>query len=457
MKKTNLLKLTVLSSIVIFFATWKFNYQFFSFKLFQLAIDKGASLLFVKGVHIFGNPEAKEIGGKKAPTRSQVKMIYFLAQTITHLTRTAAYADKLKGPTAEKLAKMPTGFAPVCFGHFHMTPDNQGGVYAVGEWKANILSHPEALQSHSLIHYKSDGSSANILKLDEMSGVRLIASFGMGLDSNNNLYIGGAYASREGRIQEKSMLVVRIVDFPNIKKFQPYVGTTSDFPINLLDFCSEIPELCKGEKKLSYAELTHLSMDAKDNLYLGFKSPNPSLSKEGYLQITLVKIEPSKKVACVGSFPICRIDPKTHQCIAEHNLGYYEFGIPMIDIDFSLAVDRSGNIFIHNRNVLFQFESTPYGYSPVKIVQRMKDFSNQRTITSSPEGSIFTLRKEEKAIWKMLPDFSWEFVLDLPHDSDDKLRPEQQPYFESIQEIAFDRAERLFIFDSGKDAITVYK
>jgi hypothetical protein len=41
----------------------------------------------------------------------------------------------------------------------------------------------------------------------------------------------------------------------------------------------------------------------------------------------------------------------------------------MIDIDLSLAIDGSGNIFIHNRDALFQFEKTPHGYGLANSLQ----------------------------------------------------------------------------------------
>jgi hypothetical protein len=92
---------------------------------------------------------------------------------------------------------------------------------------------------------------------------------------------------------------------------------TSDFPINLLDFCSEIPELCKGEK-IDSSNLIHMSMNEKDNLYLGFQWPKPFTLLEGYVQITLVTIEPSGSIVRVGNFPILSLGPKTNRLVAEN-------------------------------------------------------------------------------------------------------------------------------------------
>jgi hypothetical protein len=453
----NVVKLIFVLSMVFAFGVYKFLLQPFLLGSFRSATNFPAASLLVPKVEITSiQNKVEKIVDTKALMNKQGKMSYLLAQTITHLRRMPTYAANLKGPIAWQLTQMPTGNAPVCFRHFFMTPDNQGGVYVVGEWRDNILSSPGGRMSYSLIHYKANGTSDNILDLKDSPGFPEDVLYGIGLSSNSNLYMGRRTWSKDEGVDEIQMVVARIVDFPNSKKLEPYVGLNSDFQINLLDFCSEIPELCNSGK-LSYSDLAHLSMDAKDNLYLAFQWPKPTILVDGYAQVTLLKITPSEKVVRVGSFPIFSIDPQTNRFIALHSLRYGSLDTVTVHVEFSLAVDQSDNIFIHHENVLFQFESTPQGYGPVKVVTMLDKAYSQRSIAFHPEGGIVALKNQEYSIWQMLPGFAWKLFLGLPHESVLQLGTAQQTRFQSPWEIVCDRAGRLFVFDNGSDAIVVYK
>jgi hypothetical protein len=87
----------------------------------------------------------------------------------------------------------------------------------------------------------------------------------------------------------------------------------------------------------------------------------------------------------------------------------------------------------------------------------MAGFSNQRSIAPSPDGSILALSRHE--VWQMMPDFSWERrLLGLPHHLGFPLGlAGQLNSLEWAEEIVYDRAGRLFIFDRGNDAIIVDK
>jgi hypothetical protein len=454
MKKFHVVKLTFLFSIVVAFAAWEFITESLPLKIFQPTTYPVIPLLLSKIQKTSIDKETKKMEEKRVGT-SQLKMSHLLAQTITQLSRLPSWADELTGPIAGQLARMPTGFAPVCVDHFFITPDNQGGLYVIGEWKANILSSPGGLMTYSLIHYKANGTNYNILNLDKPAGIFNFILSGMGLDGKNNLYLASINCLKKSR-SELPVSVVRIANFPHDTKLQPFVGTTSDFAINLLDFCSEIPELCKGEK-IGFSHLNHLSVDAKDNLYLGFNWPNPHPQLDGYFQVTLVKIEPSEKVVRVGNFPMFSIDPKTNRRIAQGTISDLDHQPVIGKIEFSLAVDQFDNIFIHSENVLFQFESTSSGYGPVKVVQTMNSTAKTRSIAASPGGSMASLDRQEQAVWQMSPNFDWKLLLGLPHDLDYQLGTGQQTRLKRAEEIVYDQAGRLFIFDGGNDAIIVYK
>ncbi len=442
---------------VVAFATWKFVFQRFSLKLFRSPSNFITTSLSSSPVKTNNDDQKmREIIEKVVGTGLPAKMSYLLSQTITVLTRHIGYTDKLEGLTrAQKLALMPTGNAPVCFDHFLMTPDNQGGVYIIGEWRSTLMSAP-GRESFSLIHYKANGTNEHILDLKETTSFVGGGLYGMALNSSNNLYIGRWTWSKDEAFDRIEMLVGRIVDFPNNKKLEPYLGLTSDFRINLLDFCSEVPELCKGGKLSTY-DLFHLSVDAKDNLYLAFMWPKPTVLVDGYPQVTVLKITPSEKVVRVGSFPHLSIDPKTNRFIALHSVDRVTREVAVAHDECSLAVDQSDNVFIHNENVLFQFESTPQGYGPVKIVAMLNKEYCQRSIAFHPEGGIVALKSQEYSIWQMAPGFIWELFLGLPHEPVFQLGTAQQTRFKNPREMAYDRAGRLFVFDSGSDAIVVYK
>jgi hypothetical protein len=332
-----------------------------------------------------------------------------------------------------------------------MTPDNQGGVLmrAAGLNDATRKVYYDA--DSSVIHYKADGS-ISVVFTDNPEVFRMNHNV-LGLDSKNNLYISGFGELRRNNPRSSDTPVGRIVDFTKNQKVEPYVGMTSEFRINLLDHCSEFTELCQGEK-ITPNHFNHLSVDAKDNIYLGFMWPRPDSFLDGYLQVTLIKIDASEKVERVGNFPILQIDQETNRWMPV--LGQYDI-YPLPYIQFSLAVDRFGSVFIHGQNTLLQFEKLKQGYAPVTVLSMMKGKSNLRSMAASPDGSIYTLVREQQAVWKMASHFGWDLLLGHPHQLGHQLGTGEQTRLRGAEEIACDNQGRVFVWDPKNQAIIVYK
>jgi hypothetical protein len=338
-----------------------------------------------------------------------------------------------------------------CSYHNLMTPDNQGGVLmrVAGLNDARHVVHCDA--DSSVIHYKADGS-VSVVFSDNCEAFSMNHSM-LGLDSKNNLYISGFGKSRTNDSRSVDTPVGRIVDFTKSHKVEPYIGMTSEFHINLLDHCSEFPELCQGEK-ITLLHLNHLSVDANDNIYLGFTWPRDDCFLDGYLQVTLIKIDASENVERVGNFPILQIDQKTNRWMRS----WSQFAIyPLLNVGFSLAVDVLGNVFIHVHNTLLQFEKFKQGYGPVTVLSAMKGESNLRSIAASPDRSIYTLVREEQAVWKMASHFGWDLLLGRPYELGYQLGTGEQTRLKGAAEIVCDNQGRVFVWDPKNQAIIGFK
>jgi hypothetical protein len=434
-------KLMVVLAIFIGFTALGFIYLPFSLPLFQTVTDPNDYSSLASPVIIYSGSKANRIGDKGALARSQNKMSYLLSRTIPIVP---ALGWRMEGKD--------TGEPRFCYDHSLMTADNSGGVYMVARGVNYNGCCPEDTPS-SILQYKADGTVRVALAYDK-AGFEAIP-ISIDLDSKNTLYVPGIDRSRKKRSEALWMPVARIVDFPNNQKVEPYVGMTSEFAINLLEHCSEIPELCRGDK-IDFGELLHLSVDAKDNLYLGFVWPRPTSFSDGYVQVTLLKIDPSKKVIRIGKFPLLSIDPQTNRGFSVY-VRDSSYDRLMIPLNFSLAIDRFDNIFIHSHNVLLQFEKKGVGYEVVKVLRRMNDESSARSMASSPHGSLFALGSQEQVVWEILPNLNWLLLLGLPHQFGYQLGAGEQTRFKGAQEIVCDRQGRLFIFDNQNQVIIVYK
>jgi hypothetical protein len=233
----------------------------------------------------------------------------------------------------------------------------------------------------------------------------------------------------------------------------------SHFKINLLEHCSKFPELCQ-RKQIVFNSLCHVSVDANDNLYLGLGLPEPyclyknHVLYNNHVQVMLLKIETSQKVVHIGNFPRLRIDPRTNTPvnIPDPSDAYYPPGT-----NFSLVVDRQQNIFIHQYNVLLEFPKLQEGYGPVQIVRTMSSEANSRSIASSPDGLIYFLDRDEKTVWRILPNFDLEFVLGLSNQFGFSFMSDRKRRLMITTEIACDTQGRLFIYDEANNAIVVYR
>jgi hypothetical protein len=349
--------------------------------------------------------------------------------------------------------KMPaTVSGDPCFSYTHslMVPDNQGGVFIKAKGVNDQTIHPH--DSHeSILHYRTDGS-ISVVFADNYSDFGLTYGV-MAINSRSTLYVKGGDFSKKLSRKIFYVPVGRIVDFPKNQTVQPYIGMSPDFQINLLDHCSELPQLCEG-KKIDFNSLCHVSVDANDNLYIGLELPGPRWSLEDHVQVMLLKIEPSEKVVHVGNFPRLRIDPRTNTIINIPDPGDAYF--PR-SIDFSLAVDRQGNVFIHQYNALLEFPKQQEGYGPVQVVRTMNSEATYRSIASGPDGIIYYLDRKEQAAWKILPNFDLELLLGIPHQLGFSMGTGAETRFKKAIELVCDAQGRLFIYDEENEAIFVYK
>jgi hypothetical protein len=363
-----------------------------------------------------------------------------------HLSSNSLLARTLPYPTPKNFVSKPVKGAPLfCYSHSLMTPDNYGGVYMVA-LGLNDTSVLEGDAGSSILHYKADGSIETALAANPR-GLRP-SPVGLGLNSANTLYLSVWDYSKKLSPEILQLPVGRILDFPKNQKVEPFIGMTSKFPINLWDHYNKFPDIFEHVERI-VGNLIHLSVDRKDNLYLGFWWSKKDAFEKLNFQITLIKVDPAQNVVRVGEFPIGQINPQNGNWIY-----YYHGRMPGHEaLNFSLTVDSSDNVFVHQNNVLLEFKKLAEGYDRVEVLATIKSQATLRSIASSPNGALYALQPEQQTVWDISLSLMEQPFFEIPH----QLGTGHQPLFKNAQEIACDALGRLFVYDKTDHAIVVYK